>query len=93
MILDFWMKEMAICPDTCFIVLDRIAYLLMVEIAVLAFATTTYPKAKLPEFAACFGVGKFASFSCNPMLAIVVSCEESTEVSGFLNLGSDVSSL
>ena len=63
MVLDFRVEEMTVCPSTNFIVLGRIAYLLMVEVAILAFATTTDPKAKLPKFAACFGVGKFAGSS------------------------------
>ena len=85
---DFRVKEMAVCPSTNFIILGRIAYLLMVEVAILAFATSTDPKAKLPKFTACFGVGKFAGSSCDSMLATIVSCKESTEVSGFHSLWS-----
>ena len=81
---------MTVCPSTNFIVLGRIAYLLMVEVTMSAFATTSNSKAKLSVFTTCLGVGKFAIFSCNPMLATVVSSEESTEVCGFLNLGGSI---
>ena len=84
---------MTICSGTYYIILDGITDLLVIEFAVLAFTATTDPKAKLPKFTACFGMGILAGFSCNAMLAIVAPSEESTEVRGFPSLRSVVVSL
>ena len=86
MVLDLRMKEMTISSGTCYIILDGITDLLVVEFAVLAFPATTDPIAKLPKFAACFGVGILAGFSCYAMFTVVTPGEESAEVRGFPSL-------
>ena len=82
------MDERTVCSITYNIILNGIAYFLVVVIAIWALSTSTYPRAKLPKLATSFGMGESATFSRYSMFTIVASNKESTEVGRLNNFGS-----
>ena len=81
------MNELTLASDTCYIVSNRIANLLVIEFTVLPLPTATRPMAILSEFIAYLRVCEFATFSYQSMFAIIRIDKEFAVGFRLVNLG------